>query len=47
MGSDQEAKNAMSSLDGSMIDGRALRVNEAQERQPRGGGGGNGRGGRW
>jgi RNA recognition motif-containing protein len=49
MGSDQEAKNAMSSLDGSMIDGRALRVNEAEERQARGAGGGarGGRGGRW
>jgi RNA recognition motif-containing protein len=50
MGSDQEAKNAMTSLDGSMIDGRALRVNEAEERQQRGGRGGRGGGGgggRW
>lgn len=46
MGSDQEAKNAMTSMNGSMIDGRALRVNEAEERQQRGNGGG-GRGGRW
>jgi RNA recognition motif-containing protein len=46
MGSDQEAKKAMTSMDGSMLDGRALRVKEAEERQQRSCGGG-GRGGRW
>jgi RNA recognition motif-containing protein len=33
-------------LDGKELDGRALRVNEAQDK-PRGGGGGGGGGGRW
>ena len=33
-------------LDGQEMGGRALRVNEAQDR-PRGGGGGGGGGGRW
>ena len=46
MGTDEEAKKAMTSMDGTMFDGRALRVNEAQERPARGGGGGGGRGGR-
>jgi RNA recognition motif-containing protein len=46
MGSDQEAKAAMAAMDGQMLDGRALRVNEAEERQQRGGGGGGGGGGR-
>jgi RNA recognition motif-containing protein len=46
MGSDQEAKTAMTSMDGQMLDGRALRVNEAEERQQRSGGGGGGGGGR-
>ena len=41
---DQAADEAMAALDGSMLDGRSIRVNEAQER--RGGGGGGGRGGR-
>lgn len=41
------ANAAISQLNGSMLDGRALRVNEAQERAPRGGsGGGSGGGGR-
>jgi len=44
MGSAEEAQAAMSKLDGQSLDGRALRVNEAEERQQRGGGGG-GRGG--
>lgn len=35
------AKQAIDSLNGSLIDGRAIRVNEAEER-PRGGGGGGG-----
>lgn len=51
MGSEQEARKAMTGMDGAMLDGRALRVNEAEERQsrgPGGGGGGGGRGGqRW
>ncbi len=39
MGSDQDAQAAISILDGSEIDGRKLKVNEAREREPRGGGG--------
>ena len=46
MGSPAEAAKAISNLDGSNLEGRSLRVNEAEERQSRGGGGG-GRGGRW
>ena len=50
-----EARAAISQLDGASLDGRALRVNEAEERQNRGGGGGGGGrrggggggGGRW
>ena len=41
MGTPQEANNAISQLNGAMLDGRSLRVNEAQERP--GGGGGRGR----
>ncbi len=44
MGSDEDAENAIKAMDGVDLDGRQLRVNEAQERQDRGGGGG-GRGG--
>ena len=40
---DGDADEAISTLDGSMLDGRTIRVNEAQDK-PRGGGGG-GRGG--
>jgi RNA recognition motif-containing protein len=40
MGSAQDANNAIAQLDGMMLDGRSLRVNEAQERQGGGGGGG-------
>ena len=40
MGTPQAAADAISRLDGTMLDGRPLRVNEAQERAPRGGGGG-------
>jgi RNA recognition motif-containing protein len=51
MGSAAEAAAAISTLDGSSLDGRSLRVNEAEERQNRGGGGGGrsggGGGGRW
>lgn len=40
---DDDAKKAMSELDGEQFEGRPLRINEAQERAPRGGGGGGGR----
>ena len=46
MGSAQDAQKAIQTLNGALVDGRALRVNEAEERQQRGGGGGGGRGGR-
>ena len=42
MGSEQEAQKASSAMNGAMLDGRALRVNEAEERLQRGGGGGGG-----
>jgi RNA recognition motif-containing protein len=51
MGTSQAAQAAIAGMNGSNLDGRALRVNEAEERQggggPRGGGGfgGGGRGG--
>jgi cold-inducible RNA-binding protein len=52
MESDAAAQKAIGEMNGAMVDGRALRVNEAEER--RGGGGGGGRrggggggGGRW
>ena len=47
--SDAEAEEAMRQMDGMNLDGRNLRVNEAQERQRGGGGGrrGGGGGGRW
>jgi RNA recognition motif-containing protein len=44
MGSDADAKAAIAALDGKDLDGRSLRVNEAQDK-PRGGGGGGGGGG--
>ena len=44
---DAEAQAAIDALDGTDLDGRTLKVNEAQERKPRGGGGGGGGGGRW
>lgn len=52
MGSAAAASKAMNQLNGSMLDGRALKVNEAEERantnRGGGGGGGGGRGGsRW
>ncbi|MCP3920037.1 MAG: RNA-binding protein [bacterium] len=49
MGSDGDAQAAIQALDGSMLDGRNIKVNEAQERKPRSGGGGGGGGGgnRW
>ena len=40
MGNDAEASAAIEALDGKDLDGRTLKVNEAKERQPRGGGGG-------
>lgn len=40
MGSDQDAQAAIEAWDGKELDGRALKVNEARERQARGGGGG-------
>jgi RNA recognition motif-containing protein len=40
MSSEQAAINAISKLNGTMLDGRPIKVNEAQERPPRGGGGG-------
>jgi RNA recognition motif-containing protein len=42
-----DAEKAISELNGREIEGRALRVNEAQERQRGGGGGGGGGGRRW
>ncbi|HVV86966.1 MAG TPA: RNA-binding protein, partial [Kofleriaceae bacterium] len=45
MGSAEEAQKAIQGMDGQMLDGRPLRVNQADER-PRGGGGGGGGGGR-
>ena len=45
MATDEAAQNAIAQLNGSLLDGRPLRVNEAQERPPRGGGGGFGGGG--
>jgi cold-inducible RNA-binding protein len=47
MGSDEEAKAAITALDGQPHDGRTLTVNEARPRESRGpgGGGGGGRGG--
>lgn len=51
MSSDQEAQDAIAQLNGRELDGRAINVNEAQERGGGGGrGGGFGRGGgggRW
>ncbi|MFT5049209.1 MAG: cold-inducible RNA-binding protein [Chlamydiales bacterium] len=45
MGSSQDAQGAIQALDGSELDGRNIKVNEAKEREPRSGGGGGGRGG--
>src|SRR6185312_15638736 len=45
MGNAHEAANAISAMNGAMLDGRALRVNEAEEKPQRNGGfGGGGRG---
>ncbi len=40
MGTDAEAQKAIAETNGSVLDGRPLRVNEAEERPNRGGGGG-------
>jgi len=46
MGSADEAAKAIAGMNGKMLDGRALKVNEAEERQGGGGGRGGGGGGR-
>jgi RNA recognition motif-containing protein len=38
MGSQADAQNAIKALDGKTLDGRQIKVNEAQERAPRSGG---------
>jgi RNA recognition motif-containing protein len=45
MGSPAEAQKAIETMNGANLDGRALRVNEAEERPQRGGFGGGGGGG--
>jgi RNA recognition motif-containing protein len=40
MATPEDAQKAIQELDGQMVDGRTLRINEARERQPRSGGGG-------
>jgi RNA recognition motif-containing protein len=45
MGTDQEAQAAISGLNGTESEGRALTVNEARPKESGGGGGGGGRGG--
>lgn len=45
MGSAQEAAKAIAEMNGAMLEGRTLRVNEAEERPNRGGGGFGGGGG--
>ncbi len=37
---EQDAMNAIAGMDGKQLDGRTIKVNEAQERAPGGGGGG-------
>ena len=44
MGSEEDAQNAISKLNGHSIEGRALTVNEARPREQRAPGGGGGRG---
>ena len=36
--SDEDAKTAISKMDGTSLDGKTVKVNEAQEKSPRGGG---------
>src|SRR5262249_6907929 len=45
MANDGDAQLAIKAMDGFQLDGRPLRVNEAEERGSRGGGGGGGGGG--
>jgi RNA recognition motif-containing protein len=45
MGSSDAAQKAIQAMNGVVVDGRPLKVNEAEERQNRGGGGGDRRGG--
>jgi RNA recognition motif-containing protein len=45
MGNQSEATAAIAQMNGYQLDGRALRVNDAEERSAGGGGGGGGRGG--
>jgi len=45
MGTTEAAAKAIAGMNGALVDGRALRVNEAEERQSRGGGGGGDYGG--
>ena len=45
MSSKEEGQNAIATLNGKEIDGRALTVNEAKPREDRGSGGGGNRGG--
>ncbi len=42
MANDNDAAAAIQAMNGAQLDGRALRVNEAEERKPRSGGGGGG-----
>ncbi len=42
---DAAAQNAIDQMNGASLDGRSIRVNEAEDRGPRGGGGGGGFGG--
>ncbi len=44
MGTAEAAQKAIREMNGALLDGRALKVNEAEERQNRGGGGGGGGG---
>jgi len=46
MGTDQEAQAATQAMNGAMLDGRQIKVNEAKPREARSGGGGGGGGGR-
>jgi len=48
MSNDSEAQKAIQELNGTQIDGREIKVNEAKPKAPRGGGGGGGGyGNRW
>lgn len=47
MENSQNAQDAIKTLDGTDLDGRTIKVNEAKPREDRGGGNRNGGGGRW